>query len=91
MPDGAWKGLAAVKAIYRHLFTVFSLDLRLEKERTKASKRLEKKAGKTAHGRFHAMGRRVRDGFLVGRHVPFGLPRKPPGSYGGNGQKRSGG
>ena len=44
LPDGAWKGLAAVKAISRHLFTIFGLDRRLKQERTKASKRLKQKA-----------------------------------------------
>jgi len=44
LPDGSWKGLAAVKAISRHLFAVFGLDRRLKKERTKASKRLKQKA-----------------------------------------------
>ena len=44
LPDGAWKGLAAVKAISRHLFAVFGLDRRLKKERAKASKRLKQKA-----------------------------------------------
>ena len=43
LPDGAWKGLAAVKAISRHLFAVFGLDRRLKKERAKASKRLKQK------------------------------------------------
>jgi len=48
LPDGAWKGLAAVKAISRHLFAIFGLDRRLKKERAKASKRLARKTGKQA-------------------------------------------
>ena len=44
LPDGSWQGLAAVKAISRHLFAVFGLDRRLKRERTKASKRLKQKA-----------------------------------------------
>ena len=44
LPDGSWKGLAAIKAISRHLFTIFSLGRILKKERTKASKRLKQKA-----------------------------------------------
>jgi len=48
LPDGSWKGRAAVKAISRHLFTVFGLDRRLKKERAKARKRPARKAGKQA-------------------------------------------
>ncbi len=44
LPDGSWKGLAAVKAISKHLFGVFGLGSMLRKERDKASKRLKKKA-----------------------------------------------
>ena len=44
LPDGSWKGLAAVKAISRHLFALFGLDRRLKKERAKASQRLKQKA-----------------------------------------------
>jgi len=44
LPDGAWKDLAAVKAISRHLFAIFGLGRRLKKERVKASKRLKQKA-----------------------------------------------
>ena len=43
LPGGSWKGLAAVKAISRHLFAIFGLDRRLKQERTKASKRLKQK------------------------------------------------
>jgi len=43
-PDGSWKGLAAVKAISRHLFTIFGLDRILKQERTKASQRLKQQA-----------------------------------------------
>ena len=45
LPDGSWKGLAAVKAISRHLFAVFGLGRMLQRERDKASKRLAKKSG----------------------------------------------
>ena len=43
--DGSWCGLAAVKAISKHLFGCFGLAVMLEKERKKASKRLKKKLG----------------------------------------------
>ena len=46
LPDGSWKGLAAVKAVSRHLFALFGLGGMLKRERTKASKRLAKKARK---------------------------------------------
>jgi len=46
LPDGSWKGLAAVKAVSRHLFSLFGLGGMLKRERTKASKRLAKKARK---------------------------------------------
>lgn len=42
--DGTWVGLAAVKAISKHLFGVFGLATMLKIERDKASKRLKKKA-----------------------------------------------
>ena len=45
LPDGSWKGLVAVKAISRHLFSLFGLGGMLKRERNKASKRLAKKAG----------------------------------------------
>ena len=44
LPDGSWKGLAAVKAISRHLFGLFGLGSMLKRERTKASKRQAKKS-----------------------------------------------
>ncbi len=43
-PDGSWKGLAAVKAISKHLFGAFGLESMLAKERSKSSKRLKRKA-----------------------------------------------
>ena len=46
LPDGSWKGLAAVKAVSRHLFSLFGLGGMLKRERDKASKRLAKKARK---------------------------------------------
>lgn len=42
--DGSWRGLAAVKAVSRNLFTAFGLKSMLEIEMKKASKRLKKKA-----------------------------------------------
>jgi len=44
LPDGSWKGLAAVKAISRHLFALFGLGRMLQRERDKASRRLAKKS-----------------------------------------------
>jgi hypothetical protein len=44
LPDGSWKGLAAVKAISKHLFGAFGLTVMLERKRHKARKRLKKKA-----------------------------------------------
>ncbi|MCD2872153.1 hypothetical protein [Pseudomonas aeruginosa] len=41
--DGSWRGLAAVKAVNKHLFTAFGLGRRLGHERDRASKRLAKK------------------------------------------------
>ena len=41
--NGTWKGLAAVKALSKHLFGIFGLGSMLKKERDKASKRLQKK------------------------------------------------
>ena len=43
-PDGSWQGLAAVKAVSRHLFGLFGLGRMLQRERAKASKRLAKKS-----------------------------------------------
>lgn len=43
--DGTWRGLAAVKAVSKHLFAAFGLKSMLEIEMKKASKRLKKKAG----------------------------------------------
>lgn len=42
--DGTWKGLAAVKAISKHLFGVFGLHKMLQIEQKKAVTRLKKKA-----------------------------------------------
>ncbi len=42
--DGTWRGLAAVKAVNKLLFTAFGLGMRLRHERDRASKRLAKKA-----------------------------------------------
>ncbi len=41
--DGSWRGLAAVKAVSKHLFGVFGLATMLKLERDKASKRLKRK------------------------------------------------
>jgi hypothetical protein len=59
-PDGTWRGLAAVKAVSKHLFAAFGLTRMLEIERKKASKRLkakladrpEKPSTLTSKGRF---------------------------------------
>jgi hypothetical protein len=42
--DGTWKGLAAVKAVSKHLFGVFGLHKMLQHEQKKAVKRLKRKA-----------------------------------------------
>ena len=44
--DGTWKGLAAVKAVNRLLFTAFGLGRRLQHEKQRASDRLAKKVKK---------------------------------------------
>jgi hypothetical protein len=44
--DGTWRGLAAVKAVNKLLFTAFGLGQRLRQERDRAAKRLAKKATK---------------------------------------------
>ena len=44
LPGGSWRGLAAVKAISRHLFSLFGLGGMLKRERNKASKRQAKKS-----------------------------------------------
>jgi hypothetical protein len=45
LTDGSWKGLAAVKAISKHLFGAIGLNTNtLKRERKKAGKRLKKKA-----------------------------------------------
>jgi len=46
-PDGTWRGLAAVKAVSKNLFGAFGLQVMLEKERKKASKRLKEKTPKS--------------------------------------------
>ncbi|HCE5777278.1 MULTISPECIES: hypothetical protein [Pseudomonas aeruginosa group] len=67
--DGSWRGLAAVKAVSKHLFAAFGLGRRLGYERDRASKRLAKKIA-------------VRGGTLTGwaRNVALlvgGLGKKP--------------
>jgi hypothetical protein len=44
LPDGSYKGLAAIKTISKTLFGIFGLGVMLKKERDKASKRQAKKA-----------------------------------------------
>lgn len=44
--DGSWRGLAAVKAVSRHLFTAFGLARWLKHERDRAAARLHKKTKK---------------------------------------------
>ncbi len=43
-PDGTWKGLAAVKAISRHLFAAFGLNVMLRLQRDRKAKELKKRA-----------------------------------------------
>jgi DNA-binding transcriptional ArsR family regulator len=43
LPDGSFKGLAAIKTISKNLFGLFGLGVMLKKERDKASKRLREK------------------------------------------------
>lgn len=43
LPDGSFKGLAAIKTISKNLFGLFGLGVMLKKERDKASKRLKEK------------------------------------------------
>lgn len=45
--DGTWRGLAAVKAVNKLLFTVFGLAQRLKHEKDRAAERLAKKIKKT--------------------------------------------
>ena len=45
LPDGSWRGLTAIKAVSRHLFSLFGLGGMLKRERNKASKRQAKKSG----------------------------------------------
>jgi len=46
LPDGSFKGLAAIKTISKSLFSAFGLGVMLKKERNKASKRQAKKVKK---------------------------------------------
>ncbi|MCY1357755.1 hypothetical protein D9M69_442590 [compost metagenome] len=81
--DGTWRGLAAVKAVNKLLFTAFGLGLRLRHERDRASKRLAKKAmklGETLTGWARnalVMGRTAAPKFRP--PVPRSQDRSPPG------------
>mgnify|MGYP000136659613 FL=1 len=79
LPDGSWKGLAAVKAISRHLFSLFGLGGMLKRERDKASKRLAKKAKKqeTAGQSRLALALKALTGKLSSK--PNRTNRTPPG------------
>jgi len=86
--DGSWKGLAAVKAISRHLFALFGLGKRLQRERAKASQRLKQKVQQWAREADQATSEEKRAGparlalalkALLGK--PGGKPKrkyKPP-------------
>ncbi len=67
--DGSWRGLAAVKAVNKHLFTAFGLGRRLSYERDRASKRLARKVA-VRGGTLTGWARNV--ALLVGR-----LGKKP--------------
>lgn len=81
-PDGTWRGLAAVKAVSKHLFAAFGLTRMLEIERKKASKRLKAKLGDkpedpgtlTSKGRFNL--------FMGGLAGQIQKPKKPGGKAG---------
>ena len=75
LPDGSWKGLAAVKAISRHLFSLFGLGGMLKRERNKANKRQAKKAKKqeTADRSRIALALKTLIGKLSSKPI-----RKPP-------------
>ncbi len=46
LEDGSWRGLAAVKAVNRHLFSAFGLEVQLMHEQRKAVERLTNKVAK---------------------------------------------
>lgn len=60
--DGSWRGLAAVKAVNRLLFTAFGLSRRLQHERERAVKRLAKKIKKVGG----TMTSRARNALVIG-------------------------
>lgn len=90
-PDGTWRGLAAVKAVSKHLFAAFGLTRMLEIERKKASKRLKAKLGNksenpgtlTSKGRFNLFmgglaGQIQKSKKSGGKSGPTSPPGEPP-------------
>lgn len=80
--DGSWRGLAAVKAINKLLFSVFGLGRRLRHERDRAAKRLAKKAAKVG-GTLTSWARNALVvGNVIGKgaHAGHYRPPAPPGS-----------
>ena len=81
--DGTWRGLAAVKAVNRLLFSVFGLGRRLGHERDRATKRLAKKAAK-AGGTLTSWVRNalvlggIGQGASAGHYRPPAPPGGPP-------------
>jgi len=67
-PDGSWKGLAAIKAVSRHLFSVFGLEVALRLEQGKAVKRLKRKAQQiqSGEGRATTLGDLARVKLITG-------------------------
>lgn len=90
--DGSWRGLAAVKAVNRHLFTAFGLARWLKHERDRAAARLQKKTKKlggtlTEWARNHLVVHRVlrttsgprqvqEQTSRAGSDVPLGIDRE---------------
>ncbi|MNM40938.1 hypothetical protein D3C81_517470 [compost metagenome] len=70
--DGSWRGLAAVKAVNKLLFTVFGLARRLTHERDRAAKRLAKKV-RSAGGTLTSW---ARNALVVGRDTTARI--RPP-------------
>lgn len=79
--DGTWRGLAAVKAVNRHLFTAFGLARWLKHERDRAAARLQKKTKKlggtlTQWARNHLVVQRVMR-TTSGTKTPLSQPSAP--------------
>jgi len=81
-PDGSWKGLAAIKAISRHLFALFGLGKRLQRERAKASQRLQQKVQQWAREADQATSEEKRAGqarLALALKALSSLPGRPGG------------